>query len=357
MRKYCKIYFLSTLFCCLPLKAAISCTTFCIDHGDQPVFGRNFDWNVGDGLVIINKRGVTKTSILVVLKQTNKVLTWTSKFGSVTFNQSGREFPLGGMNEAGLVVESMMLDDTYYPKSDSRYAVFSLQWVQYQLDNFSTIKEVIASDSQIRIRGLGIPGLHFLVCDGMGNIATIEFIQGKLVFHTKETMPIKVLTNTPYADSIKFWKEDKPPQLDINQSVERFIRAADMVEKYDIKMAKSPIDYAFDILKKVEHVSFKTQWSIVYDIADLSIYFRTDENQQIRYLKLKSLDFSCATPVEILDIKTDFEGNAAPKFIDYTYQINHGLIEKAFNESYLHHDPGNVLNTFSKYPESTSCME
>lgn len=31
-------------------------------------------------------------------------LGWTSRYASVTFNQWGREFPMDGMNEAGLVV-------------------------------------------------------------------------------------------------------------------------------------------------------------------------------------------------------------------------------------------------------------
>jgi len=47
--------------------------------------------------------------------------------------------------------------------------------------------------------------------------------------------------------------------------------AADMVKNYDPKTTKTPIDYAFDILSTVAHASF-TQWRIVYDIADLSIY-------------------------------------------------------------------------------------
>ena len=140
MKKCCKIFFFSTLFWYLLLNVANSCTTFCLDHGGRLVFGRNHDWNVGDGLVIINKRDVTKTSILVALKQTNKALTWTSKFGSVTFNQSGREFPLGGINEAGLVVESMMLDDTYYSKSDPEHTLlpygkhFGEKQIVFQVD-------------------------------------------------------------------------------------------------------------------------------------------------------------------------------------------------------------------------------
>ena len=48
----------------LPVPEATACTTFCLKRGSQAVFGKNYDWDVGDGLVIVNKRGVAKTAVL-----------------------------------------------------------------------------------------------------------------------------------------------------------------------------------------------------------------------------------------------------------------------------------------------------
>ena len=62
-------------------------------------------------------------------------ISWVSQYGSITFNQYGKEFPTGGMNEKGLVVELMWLDGTIYPQPDERPAIGVLQWIQYQLDN------------------------------------------------------------------------------------------------------------------------------------------------------------------------------------------------------------------------------
>ena len=139
MRNYIgTIIFCIVFIFLVPLKGQ-TCTTFCLDHGDRPVFGRNLDWMVGDGLVIINKRGVKKTAGPGPFERDrDDLLTWTSKYGSATFNQYGREFPMGGINEAGLVVETMLLDETEYPSPDSRPGIGLLQWVQYQLDNFKT---------------------------------------------------------------------------------------------------------------------------------------------------------------------------------------------------------------------------
>ncbi len=52
---------------------------------------------------------------------------------------------MGGMNETGLAIELMWLDDTAYPMPDSRSTVYDLQWIQYQLDTAKNIEEVVAT--------------------------------------------------------------------------------------------------------------------------------------------------------------------------------------------------------------------
>jgi choloylglycine hydrolase len=356
-------------FICLIPQTGQPCTTFLIDKGDQLVFGRNYDWMVDDCLVIVNKRGVSKKAQLSPKWGEEQPAKWISKYGSITFNQYGRESPSGGMNEMGLVVEAMALFTTEYPEPDSRPSIMSSQWKQYQLDNFSTVEEVIASDSQLRI----IPDSfksHFLVSDSLGNCAVIEFLDGKLVYYTKETMPVKALTNSKYARNIKFWKKGKLPKYDFARSVHRFVSVAKMLKNYDPKTSKPIVDYAFDILKNIAvggidgvpvRSNMATQWSIVYDINNLRIYFRTFANQKIRHFNLKSFDFSCKTPVKILDIQTDLSGDVTKNFIDYTQQINRKLIGNAFKKSSVLPElsglPEEVLDAISRYPETTICTD
>src|SRR5688500_14269965 len=95
--------------------SVFSCTTFCLKNNGYGLFGKNYDWMIGDGLVFVNKRGVAKMS--ADDSETHRAK-WTSKHGSVTFNQYGWESPSGGMNEAGLVIELMWLDDTEWPAKD-----------------------------------------------------------------------------------------------------------------------------------------------------------------------------------------------------------------------------------------------
>src|SRR5687767_3982729 len=146
-----------------------ACTTFFINQDGQMVFGRNYDWITDVGRVNTNARGLSKTSMKT---EDGETITWVSKYGSITFNQYGKEFPTGGMNERGLVVEMMWLDGSKYPERDSRAELGVLQWIQYQLDNCSTIEEVIAANSKIRISKTH-PPVHYLVADLSGRAATI----------------------------------------------------------------------------------------------------------------------------------------------------------------------------------------
>ncbi len=139
---------------------------------------------------------------------------WTSKYGSVTFNQYGCELAHGGMNEVGLVIEAMALYDTIYPKPDSRPFVHRSQWVQSQLDNCKAVEDVINNDLKIRISPIySGPGTHFLISDRTGNCANIEFLNGKMdvynyIRETNKSIPILFISgNIEFLESIKELKQ------------------------------------------------------------------------------------------------------------------------------------------------------
>ena len=351
-------------FALMPLlilpQAGQTCTSFSLDDRDWHVFGKNYDWMVDDGLVIVNKRGVSKTAIK--RNDLGQPAGWVSKYGSVTFNQFGCEFPQGGMNEVGLVVETMALHGGKFPEPDSRPFLNRLQWRQYQLDNFSSVEEVITSDSQVRIAPANSRasfGSHFLVSDRKGDCAVIEFIDGKMVVYMEEAMPVKVLTNDTYVESLRFWQNRSSPSDDPNHSLARFVRVADMVSRYRPHPSKSIVDYAFDVLtiaEKDSRARTQTMWSIVYDQKNLRVYFRTAANREIRTFSLAGFDFSCTTPVKVLDINGNQGGEVTKHFSDYTLETNHSFICNGFRKTpYFRNIPNSVLDEYSRYPEGTHC--
>jgi penicillin V acylase-like amidase (Ntn superfamily) len=345
------------------------CTSFILKNGNRLLLGHNLDWHIGIGLLITNKRNVEKTALMNSLENPAK---WVSKFGSITFNQVGRDFPYGGMNEKGLVVEQMTLDQTEYPGRDSRQSISACQWIQYQLDTCSTIQDVLNTDNAIRIVDR-FSKLHFLICDSSGNGAAIEFSNGKMIARTNETLPVAALANSPYGMSLSAYQSKMDTEF--NRSLYNFCTAAGMIDHYSKNNVKDDIVFSFNVLKSVAQGHF-TKWSIVYDIKNLKVYFKVFESPtltktQIIYLKdegvaktkivdLKKIDFTCSSPCLVMDLELDQEGLVQSYFQKYTTSINKDNISKAFDYFWRLGVPIHIsneeLNSLAKYPESFRCI-
>jgi len=311
----------------LQISFVLACTTFFINKNGQLVFGRNYDWVTDAGMVCTNLKGLSKTSLQT---DNGESISWVSQYGSITFNQYGKEFPTGGMNEKGLVVELMWLDETKYPAADKRPAIGVLQWIQYQLDNCTTIDEVIATDKKLRISPTGTTPLHYLIADENGKAATIEFLNGKLVVHKGSDLSFPVLTNTIYDQSVKAHKNSS---ANGNNYLERFSEACSMIQKLNSNSITKPlVDYAFDILGEVAQGNF-TKWSIVYDITNKTIQFKTNRFKQIKTVNFSAFDFNCSATSKVWDMNQTANGPINNLFQNFNNDINKKIVETAAKES------------------------
>jgi penicillin V acylase-like amidase (Ntn superfamily) len=340
-------------FCCVV--NAFACTTFFLNKNGQLVFGRNYDWVTETGTVNINLRGSLKTSL-----DEGKTFQWVAKYGSIAFNQYGKEFPTGGMNEKGLVVELMWLSESKFPDPDHRPALNVLQWIQYQLDNCSTIDDVIATDASIRINPQS-PPQHYLVADAAGNAATIEFLNGKMVVHKGSALPVAVLANSPYESSIKAVKEaaeTKASSSFNDNSLQRFGTACAMVKKfYREEIQKPVVDYAFDVLSAVAQEGF-TKWSIVYDISNRRIHFKTAVFQDIKIIEMDAFDLVCPAKPKAFSMNQAAKGNVSSKFVDFSAAVNASRLKEAFAQSKpeINIDE-KVQNAAAHIAEKTACRQ
>jgi choloylglycine hydrolase len=241
-----------------------ACSSFVFKNNEQFYLCANFDDYTLYGYVIQNKRNVLKTSFNPFV---DKKLKWTSKFGSITFTNIGRELPLGGINEAGLAITIMQTPKIKYPALDNRYELNEINWIQYVLDNFSSIQEVINSDSLVRINGY-FDNVHYLICDKTGKSLIVEYNDGKMNCYTGENVTIPVLENSFYEKSVKQYKQEKENYV-LNS---RFSRLAYHLENRDKSLECKPQDM-FPILENAKQSI--TKWQIVYDIKNLQIYYRT----------------------------------------------------------------------------------
>ncbi len=318
----------------------VACTSFILDNNGFAVFGSNLDYRIHEGLVFVNKRNVTKT--MLDPSTNGEYAEWTSKYGSVSFNIGGYQFAYAGMNEAGLVISTMALDITQNPAPDERPPLETATWVQYQLDNASTIEDVIASDSVVRIANTTD---HYLVADKTGSSAVIEFIEGEMVVHTDEAMPVKALTNNTYEESIDSWKKSRwwmfwkfLERRFWRSSLIRFEIAADSVKSFDDNGKDKAIDYAFDT-------------------ENLRIHFHTRTNPEIRSITLAKLDFSCTTPVGMLDIHQDLSGDISNDFMPYSHEVSLNRFFRFFEQYGLVDISPEEIKELTKHLESFECSE
>ena len=336
------------------LNSVFACTTFCLKTKDRVLFGRNYDWNIGDGLIFVNKRGVAK---IAGGGEDPNPARWVSKYGSVTFNQYGRENPTGGMNEVGLVVEEMWLDETQYPQDKTLPTIDTQEWIQYELDTSATVDQAIANARKVRIDSE--VKVHFLISDKSGSAAAIEFLNGALVAHTGKDLEVPTLTNDTYAKSIAYLKVGTSNKTNSQDSLDRFYRAAKRTQNPEVakRGVSDLVNYAFDILSNVAQGT-DTQWSIVYDQLNQKIYFRTLQNSQIRSIDASHFDYSCGGDVKVLDANTNDSGDVTAKFVRYTRKANRDLIDHSFNgTSFLKDIPSQIRDFFASYPESFPCQE
>jgi penicillin V acylase-like amidase (Ntn superfamily) len=315
-----------------------------LSRDDCLVVGHNLDQEFyTPGMVHVNLRSESKRSVscfdLDLTDVETPIIEWTSKYGSVTFNILGRNLPDGGINEAGLTVSEMGLAESVFSFDDSLPAMLSHLWIQYQLDNYATVEEVLEHLRDINIEPSSTfsppasANYHLFVTDIQGNVAIIEFLDGGPRVYANDSVPVPALCNLTYQQELERLENYQGitgwirRRLDSNKDI-RFVKAAEYLEEFNTSTGMSPVDHCFDVLK---HLQFETtkQWSVVYDVKHRRVHFRTARGENVRYFDLDALDFSAdASPVVIEDIDIDLAGDVSGKFVAFSPDADRAVIDR-----------------------------
>lgn len=337
--------------------SAIACTAFVLKQDNKVLFCEGFDWFTGEGMVAINKKGFKKRSILAeVLGE--KPMTWTSQYGSITFSWIGMSQPTTGMNSEGLAITSLIYKDKANHISNNPVMGIS-QWKEYVLDTCSNVNQALATLSKVRIYTVSRYASHYLIGDSDGNCAVIQFVDGKPKIYTGKDLPYPVVTDDlHYEKAIE--ELTKHQGFGGNQTISksngnhaRFQRTAQFIQQINPKKDKSLKEQAFGIFDSVRMQGY-TRWNIIFDLRNRMVSFQTQENKKQRYIDLNKLDLSCSTPLMLLDINENLEGNITDKFKPYPNKINEELINKSDN--FIHFAPDTVF-LLKQYPDTLVCSE
>ena len=279
-------------------KSVLACTA---THNEKTgIMLKSYDWHDGAGVLYFNPKGIKRHTFpheSLRGKQSGRSLAhaWYSRFASVSFNQYGRGFPNGGMNERGLAIEVLWLNETEYTERDQRPYVNELEWVQYVLDTCENVEQVEALLSKVRISPIH-GQVHYFFCDQSGRCGALEFIKGDTKLYLNE-LQTPSLTNHSYEQSIAYAREQQrmgkltrteeiPRQVKQGHrgSLARFLSAQ--------KISKSEVITSLQLgLKALDQVKIKgyTKWQIAYDLKHLELAFKTSKSSKTRQVSFSHL--------------------------------------------------------------------
>ncbi len=303
-----------------------ACTVMRFSFEDRVIVARNHDWSFGEGLLVVNRRGIQKRAI-----SPSNPAEWVSKHGSVSFVQFGCEIPFAGMNEKGLTVDLLQLNQAEFPAFDaSKSSVNVIQWVQYQLDTASSVSEVIASLDRVYPTPMiaSLERVHYFVTDASGDVATIAFLGGKATVTRGNQHYHCALANSTVKDSLAAYRGG---QAQSNSEL-RYCQAVEQIELASGDDAVAdPMAHARASLAMVAQPD-STQWGIVYEPSERKLSFSTRVANRLRWIDLDDVAFETNAPALIVDVNADLSGDLVPHLREYTRGENERIVNFAFDQ-------------------------
>ena len=241
-----------------------ACSLFAaLGNAEQPLLGRNFDWDYSPILVLFLEPDVGYRSIMSI---DIAYLVDEETIDHLDTTPAEKLLPLlnapfltfDGMNEKGVAIGMASVDyECGYPADPEKRDVGDLRLMREVLESSATVKEAIAFLETINPVSQGGPNTHYLIADRTPAAALIEYHEGEMyVLRSTVERPWQLGTNFPVVLT-----EGNP-----GGHCWRYDRIAETLEPTDGDLCLA------DAMALLQAVSTDmTQWSIVYDLADLTM--------------------------------------------------------------------------------------
>jgi penicillin V acylase-like amidase (Ntn superfamily) len=296
---------------------------FSNDNGVAMVVGRTMDLYMDDHAALeLRPRGLKHGGFLGI--EDPNPLNWTSKYGSVgikSLNQAVSD----GLNEKGLDANLLYLTDTTHELRDpQRPGVSNVHLVDYVLDNFASVAEVLDALGKVQIVPDKAAGrewpLHLAIADAAGDSAVVEFVDGRMVVHHGKQ--VQVLTNEPPLDvqlaNLKRYKAFGGTEAlpgDINPEA-RFVRASTYLKSlpkpstdlealsgvYGVMKNVSVPAGADDTTAGNHEDKWPTLWTTLADLTTGTYYFQSARDPYPVWVEFKRLNLEAGQPARMLDL-------------------------------------------------------
>jgi penicillin V acylase-like amidase (Ntn superfamily) len=138
------------------------------------------------------------------------------------------------------------------------------------------------------------------------------------------------------------------------RSLKRYVRTCNNLKNLS-QSTGSGIDLAFTLLKDV--TSDQTVWSIVYNITERKVYFKSEDATEVKMLSLADFSFECQSPVLTVDLNIHQKGDIRQRFSPFNKENNSKRVMETFEEiEFLTETPEYLKKGMVDYPNTTTCL-
>ena len=239
---------------------SFGCSTISVKSEDGGfLFGRNFDWNSCDAMVVASYPENGYASISTVIMD----FVIQGAGGRIMGMELGMEqvkvlaalyAPLDGMNEKGLTVSVNMIQDGDDISQDSDKAdITTTTAVRLLLDKAANVDEALALLTQYDMHASMGMMVHFALADNTGRSVAVEYIGNEMI-----------VTDTPVVTNF-YLAEGEKHGIGTKQSHERYEILMSFLDESG-EMDTAGVRDALDRVSKDNFGEFEsTQWSIVFN--------------------------------------------------------------------------------------------
>jgi choloylglycine hydrolase len=249
-----------------------------------------------------------------------------------------------GLNEEGLSAAALSFGCGVYPEpKPGEDVLYSLSVISYVLGNFRDVEQAEKALKNLAIceaPTTGDPNLtkfHYIISDAHGENLIVEFVDGAMKTY-RNTDERGNLTNEPPYDWHVTNRKEYYYELTLERqlgspgdqgAISRFIRACLLTQStsFQPQNIQQSIGFAQDLLgtfgipagtdprdMEGENKYKWSQWGIIRDHTNRSVYFYTDFNNKLYGIHLKELDLGAANQKQITIEMPDWYENISERF-------------------------------------------
>jgi len=251
------------------------CSTLAVRSREgHALFGRNFDWETCTAYIVTTRPAGGYASVSTVnMDFLTKGLGLSDGPMTRFLSAAAPYAPMDGMNEKGLCVAVLMIQDSPgFQQDEGRPDLTTTTAVRVLLDKAANVEEALALLEQYDLHASAGMMVHLALTDAAGRSVAVEYIDGQM-----SVIETPVVTNfylTPGEKQGIGTEESKIRYEILNQ-----------------RLAEQPVmemDNVRDALDRVskhyfDSVYASTEWSIVYDQTDGLICYYHRENYEKVY--------------------------------------------------------------------------